>query len=147
MTALEAYGTLAKRYGSAPTSGMMGTRIIFGGRTPSLRVTIVALVLFAFTTLNFLTQSHIHPASNEQSAAALHLKNGPAKPGNLPLGDDSMNCPLCKEILQSGQFFGSAWLVFALPAHVVSSFEIGSISKPRTTQSSFRWNSRAPPHH
>ena len=113
----------------------------------SARLLLIALVLFASTAQNFLTQSHIHPVSRDRAGVALQLSDAPAKPGNLPVGDDSQNCQLCKEFAQSGQFLGGTWLAFALPAQLVSSLETGIISKWIATYASFRWNSRAPPRH
>jgi hypothetical protein len=126
-------------------SGIGKKRAIFCERASPVRLLLVAFVLLAFSVQSFLTQSHVHPIIHDRAAVALHLNIGPAKPGNLPLGDDSMNCSLCKEILQSGHFLGSALLVFALPAQVVSAFETAKIPEPPTTHTSFRWNSRAPP--
>jgi len=128
-------------------SGIEKKGAIFCERASPVRLLLVAFVLLAFSVQSFLTQSHIHPISHDRAAVALHLNFGPAKPGNLPLGDDSMNCSLCKEILQSGHFLGTALIVLALPAQVVSSFETAKAPEPLTTHTSFRWNSRAPPRH
>ena len=114
------------------------------GQTRLERLLFIAFMLLAFTVQTFVTQTHIH-ATAYGAPTALHLTDGPAKPGNLPSNDDSTNCPLCKEILQSGHFVGTAWLVFSLPAQAASSLEPVAALRPATSHAAFRWHSRAPP--
>jgi len=112
-----------------------------GARTIPVRLLRILGLVFALTLQGFVTQTHIHSLTHGLSA--LQQKGDPSK--SLPDRDDSANCPLCKEIVQSGHFLGSAWLVLAGPAQSVVLLESAAALVPPTAHSSFLWRSRAPP--
>lgn len=109
------------------------------------RLLLVFALLFAFTIQSFVTETHIHPAGYGQPTLLQHPLGGADKPANLPSGDDSSNCPLCKEISLGGQFVGPGWLVLAVPVQPVSLLNAIAVSLPPAIHAPFRWRSRAPP--
>jgi len=111
------------------------------------RLLVIAFMLLAFSLQSYVAQTHFHQAVFGQSASAQALGDAPAKPANLPVNDDSMNCPLCKEILQSAHFVGTAWLVLAAPIQTSLPLQKVVIHRPRLEVAAFPWRSRAPPRH
>lgn len=108
------------------------------------RLLLIGFMLLAFIVQGYATQTHIH---NESVAAAgILVKNGGA-PGheNYPGNDDPANCPICQQILQSGQFVAPAWQMPLLVTLVVSAIEFTIVATPRYDAISHSWRSRGPP--
>jgi hypothetical protein len=111
-------------------------------------------MLLAFAIQSIVTQTHVHLSRLSDAGLALQAgksllghDNAPLKQNNAPLNDDPSNCPLCKEILYSGQFVAPAWAVFFLPTLAVSLIETALPAISRSDTASHAWSSRAPPRH
>jgi hypothetical protein len=114
------------------------------GRSSAGRLWIVGVMLVAFAIQAFVTQTHVHPGYAD-SAVAFHADKTAPKHDNYPANDDPSNCPLCKEILYSGQFVSPTWAVILLPMHAVSVIETALLPVSRADTASHAWSSRAPP--
>ncbi len=101
-------------------------------------------MLLAFTIQAFVTQTHVHPGFSD-SVVAFHPDKTSSKHDNFPANDDPSNCPLCKEILYSGQFVAPMWAVHFLPSMAVSVIEAALPPLSRADTASHAWSSRAPP--
>ena len=101
-------------------------------------------MLLAFAIQAFVSQTHVHP-SFSTTIVAFHTDKTSPKHDNYPANDDPSNCPLCKEILYSGQFVAPIWAVFLLPNLAVSLIETVTRPVSRFDTASHTWSSRAPP--
>ena len=111
------------------------------------RVAIAFFVLLAFTFQTYVSQTHIHLAPDafaSSSKLVSHPGNG-QQPDRFPANGDPANCPVCQEIVHSGQFVTPTAAVLLLPVVAVSIVAI-VVDIPAATQSaSHTWRSRAPP--
>jgi hypothetical protein len=129
-------------------------------RVPSLhRVVFILLALVALSVQSFVVQAHIHSAAARVQAISLvTLVNGIAgdptsvAPGKTqtprdkyPVNEDPSNCPLCQEIVHSGQFVQSAAALAAVPTSVSVHFIVLSEALPSFFAVSHSWRGRAPP--
>jgi hypothetical protein len=115
------------------------------GRPSAKRLLVVAGMLLAFAIQAFITQTHVHPAGFSDAGIAFHADKSSPRHDNYPVNDDPSNCPLCKEILYSGQYVAPMWAVFFLPALAVSVIETATLPVSRYDTASQGWSSRAPP--
>ena len=108
--------------------------------------------MLAFGFQSYVTQTHIHLAPNSFASFADLGAGTPAaegtskqQPDKFPPGDDPANCPICQEILHSGQFVTPSAAALLLPTLAVSTIAIVvDITKAAQT-ASHNWRSRAPP--
>jgi hypothetical protein len=113
-------------------------------RHPAMRLAIVLLTLMAFGLQSYIAQTHIHLAP-DSFATASGVANGKLPlPDKFPANGDPANCPICQEILHSGQFVTPTAAVLLLPAVAVSIIAIVT-DIPTTHTVSHAWRSRAPP--
>lgn len=114
-------------------------------RHPAMRLFIVLLTLLAFGLQSYITQTHIHLAP-DSFASAIGISTGKhQQPDKFPANGDPANCPICQEILHTGQFVTPTAAILLLPTVAVSITKI-VIDVPATPQSaSHAWRSRAPP--
>ena len=110
---------------------------VSGGRT-RLRLLITLFALFAFSAQTYIGQVHIHLAANAW-AAQKHV------PDKFPANDDPTNCPICQEVLHSGQFVTPVGATLLPPSTVASIIRI-VVDIPVVARTfSHAWRSRAPP--
>ena len=116
------------------------------------RQALIFAVLVAFTLQGYVFQTHIHFASERAAqpefAAAAHGATGlpGTHHGKLPPSDDPDNCPLCQEILHSGQFVAPTATALVAPSAAVSTIAIVDAELPFVLALSHSWRGRAPPH-
>ncbi|HEY4265992.1 MAG TPA: hypothetical protein VGM72_11790 [Micropepsaceae bacterium] len=134
-------------------------------RRPSLpRAAFVFLALAALAIQLFVVQTHIHiPQAQGRSESvsivtlAKTLIAGPQDQGagqqaNLPrdkypINEDPSNCPLCQELVHSGQFVQSVAVLSHISFWVSVHFIPLSEALPRLFIVSHSWQGRAPPQH
>jgi hypothetical protein len=114
------------------TTGLSGWRLV-----------VVYTALLAFALQSYVIQTHIHFAP----AAALagdHGANG--HHDKFPANDDPANCPICQEILHSGQFITPSAQFLLPPTFAVSTITLVDQALPHILAPSHSWRGRAPPH-
>lgn len=113
------------------------------------------VTLLAFSLQTYLTQTHIHFASEARSTVTVEktvagavkaLTSKPANPKDkYPANEDPANCPLCQELIHSGQFVTPAAAATMLPSLSVSVIELLASAPTLTRAVSHIWRGRAPP--
>jgi hypothetical protein len=109
------------------------------------RVAISVLMLMAFAVQGYVAQTHIHLAPG---SFASYSELGAAKkglPDKFPAQDDPANCPICQEILHSGQFVTPSAAAALLPSLAVSVIAIVTHIVVAPEATSHTWQSRGPP--
>jgi hypothetical protein len=123
---------------------MLGRRPLIG-QFPAVRLFLVVVMVVAFVVQGYLTQTHIHRQNLSGSSIAQKLNDGSPKHDNYPADDDPANCPLCQQVLHSGQFVAPGSLVFFLPMLAISVIEIAVLALPLFDSVSHSWLGRGPP--
>ena len=124
-------------------------------RAPSFaRWTVTLFVFLAFAFQSYVTQTHIHVphesavnifAPIEKSPAASKAEPGKQNPDKYPPNDDPANCPICQEMLHSGQFVMPDFAALLLPTQAVSIVPV-AVALPAIVETvSHGWQGRAPP--
>lgn len=115
-------------------------------RETALRLAISLFVMLAFGLQSYITQTHIHLAPDSTASyAKLLSQSGKEKQDKFPANGDPANCPICQEILHSGQFVTPAAAVLLLPTVAVSIIKIVADIPATAQRPSHAWRSRAPP--
>jgi hypothetical protein len=103
----------------------------------SARLLLTLFALFAFGLQSYLVQTHIHTATAVSASKS--------SPDRLPAKDDPANCPICQEILHTGQFVTPTAALLVLPGASISVVEL-DVAIPKFAQGpAHAWQSRAPP--
>ena len=112
-----------------------------------MRLFVAMFVLLAFGLQSYVTQTHIHIAPDSFAPySKLIAQSGKEKqPDKFPANGDPANCPICQEILHSGQFVTPAAAVLILPTAAVSIISIVAAIPAAAQRPSHAWQSRAPP--
>jgi hypothetical protein len=123
----------------------MGQGRVIGSRTTGLsrwRAALVQLVLAAFVLQSFVIQTHIHftPAELAQLTGKSDSHHD-----HWPANDDPANCPICQELLHSGQFVTPAAQFLLPPTLAVSTIAVVDEALPFVFAPSHNWQGRAPP--
>jgi len=111
-------------------------------------VTLFALLVFAFQT--YVVQTHIHLSPQAIGSVTVGAK-APAldaqkqQPDKFPARDDPANCPICQELLHSGQFVTPSAVATLLPSLLVSVIAIVIHIAVAPEATSHTWQSRGPP--
>lgn len=116
------------------------------------RVVFTFVALFAFVLQGCVTQTHIHFPSD----AGRFIAPGLASPGNAhaklspdkrqhPDNDDPANCPICQQILFSGEYLSPAPAVLRLPSLVAYFALLVPADLVVVQRQSHIWLSRGPP--
>jgi len=105
---------------------------------PLFRHWLTLFLLLSFTLQSYIAQTHFH-RPDAPSAASGHA------PDRLPTKDDPANCPICQELLHSGQFVMPAAAALALPSASISIVAIVVAARPILRSASHSWQGRAPP--
>jgi hypothetical protein len=114
------------------------------------RQALVFAVLVAFALQGYIVQTHIH--FSPEAAALLdadtgaHAANGTSHHDKYPPADDPANCPICQEILHSGQFITPSAQFLLPPTFAVSTITLVDRALPHILAPSHSWRGRAPPH-
>lgn len=110
---------------------------------------VVSVAFVAFVIQSFLVQTHIHFTPEALARLAAHnthaVTDDPAHHDKYPANEDPANCPICQEILHSGQFVAPAAQVYLPPALAVSTIVIVDGALPFIVALSHSWRGRAPP--
>ncbi|HTT98376.1 MAG TPA: hypothetical protein VMF58_10025 [Rhizomicrobium sp.] len=116
-------------------------------RNSALRLAISLFVMLAFGLQSYITQTHIHLKPDTFSSyAKLNHETGKQDPADkFPANGDPANCPICQEILHSGQFVTPTAAVLLLPTATVSIIKIVADIPVAAQRPSHAWRSRAPP--
>ncbi len=116
-------------------------------RETALRLAISLFVMLAFGVQGYIAQTHIHLAPDTFapfSKLASHAGKE-QQPDKFPANGDPANCPICQEILHSGQFVTPTAAALLLPAVAVSIIRIAADIPAAAQRPSHAWRSRAPP--
>ena len=105
------------------------------------RLVLVYAAILAFAFQSYVIQTHIHFAPT----TALASDHQSGHHDKVPANDDPANCPICQEILHSGQFITPAAQFLLLPAFAVSTITIVDRALPHIFAPSHNWRGRAPP--
>jgi hypothetical protein len=116
-------------------------------RETAWRLAISMFVMLAFSLQSYITQTHIHlKADTFSSYSKLSNETGKQNPlDKFPANGDPANCPICQEILHSGQFVTPTAAVLLLPTVAVSIIKIVADIPVAAQRPSHAWRSRAPP--
>jgi hypothetical protein len=116
---------------------------------------VVLVTLLAFAVQTYLTQTHIHLASEGQPSrvhSQLVLAGGKVSIGTpverkdrYPANEDPANCPLCQELIHAGQFVTPAASALILPSLSLSVIDLAVQSVPLVHAVTHIWHGRAPP--
>jgi len=111
------------------------------------RRALVYAVLVAFALQTYIVQTHIHfaPAALSQLAGG-HEAVPQGSHDKYPANDDPANCPICQEILHSGQYLTPSAAALLLPTLAVSTIAMVDKALPHLSAPSHSWRGRAPPH-
>lgn len=105
------------------------------------RLAVVCLALLTFAFQSYVVQTHIHFApetlAHSQGANGHHDK--------FPANEDPANCPICQEILHSGQFVTPSAEFLLPPTFAVSTIALVDQALPHIFAPSHSWRGRAPP--
>ncbi len=116
------------------------------------RQAFVFAMLLAFALQGYVVQTHIHFAPGAaallDAVAASHGVKGAAQDHHdkYPPADDPANCPICQEILHSGQFVTPSAAALLPPSLAASTIAIVDVELPFVLALSHSWRGRAPPH-
>jgi hypothetical protein len=114
------------------------------------RRALVFVLLVAFALQGYVVQTHIHFAADAPLALGSASHDAKAAVGGhhdkFPPGEDPANCPICQEILHTGQFVTPATLSVLPPAVAVSTIVFVDAARPFISVASHSWRGRAPPH-
>jgi hypothetical protein len=116
-------------------------------RETALRLVVSLFVMLAFSVQSYVTQTHIHLAPDGSSLySKLISESGKNKQQDkYPANGDPANCPICQEILHSGQFVTPAAAILLLPSVAVSIIQVVADIPAASERPSHAWQSRAPP--
>jgi hypothetical protein len=117
------------------------------------RLAVASVVFVAFALQSFVVQTHIHftpdaearLAAYAASHAGAHGDVGQSRHSRHAPGDDPADCPICQEILHSGQFVAPVPQLFLPPAMAVSTVAVVDTALPFIVARSHGWRGRAPP--
>jgi hypothetical protein len=112
-----------------------------GLRPHGWRFVLTLLALASFACQTYLFQTHIHFAPETEAQLAGHPIGHDRSPGS----GDPANCPICQEILHSGQFVTPAAQVLLSPLAAVSTIVLVDAALPFVGALSHDWRGRAPP--
>lgn len=102
-------------------------------------------MLLAFAVQGFVVQTHIHVQDAYQAGVTQKADGNSPRHDNYPANEDPASCPLCKELLYSGQYVAPMWAVLYLPTMAVSLIETATRPAADFATPSHSWSSRAPP--
>ncbi|MGZ5960219.1 MAG: hypothetical protein ACXWLE_03925 [Rhizomicrobium sp.] len=116
---------------------------------------LMFVTLLAFSVQTYLTQTHIHMASEGHTLTALEraidgsakaIGSAPVVPKDkYPPNEDPANCPLCQELIHAGQFVTPAAAAILLPSLSISVIEVVAFAAPLNAAVTHIWRGRAPP--
>jgi hypothetical protein len=115
-------------------------------RSTASRFMVLAIAL-TFAVQSFLTQTHIHGASQHSSLATAAVDVKAVKEGKAPADNSRSECPLCQAIAHSGVFVAPATSLPCLSLLWVMAVATGFSSLAATYAPAHDWQSRAPPLH
>jgi hypothetical protein len=121
-------------------------------RLTGWRLALASLLLAAFALQSYVVQTHIHLTQAESARLSLYdathgAKLAPADHHDrYPANDDPANCPICQEILHSGQFVTPSAQALLPPSLAVSTIAVVDTALPFLLTLSHSWRGRAPPH-
>lgn len=112
----------------------------------ALRFVVTFFALLAFSLQSYVTQTHIHLAPDRfASYGAEKSESQKRLPDRFPANGDPSNCPICQEVLHSGQFITPAAAALLPPSLVASIVPVAAQIAVVARAASHAWRSRAPP--
>jgi len=108
------------------------------------RTATVIVALFAFLCQSIALQAHFHPQANlvsRPSASSLHV--GVHERRSPP--DQPADCPLCRELAQSGVYLTPGQVTVSLPVDSEAQNAAAFSFRSTLANRSHAWRSRAPP--
>ena len=108
-----------------------------------LRCMLTVCILAAFALQSFVVQTHVHFAHSDITRFGARVIGHGHK---LPSRDDPANCPICQEMIHSGQFVAPTSPILFLPTMTVSTIAVVDRLLPFILALSHSWQGRAPPH-
>jgi hypothetical protein len=127
---------------------------------PRARYFLLALLALAIQVLTVQTHIHVPPSVISRSTTiaatpgkaiaslattmAAEIQANPT--GNkTPYNDDTSNCPICQQIMNSSHFVHSAGVLALLPGFVAASAIVSTEALVSSIAVAHPWKSRAPP--
>lgn len=123
-----------------------GRTVIRKRLPPALRFALTVVALLAFTFQSYVVQTHIHLVGRNVVALGMATSEARSKPEKFPANQDPSNCPLCQELLHSGNFVAPSAIAALPPALAISTIVIRLETEIAPQPISHSWHGRAPPH-
>jgi hypothetical protein len=112
--------------------------------SPARRFVVFVAVL-AFALQSYITQTHIHDASQGLGGIVkIATPQSPAQ-GKTPLHDGQSDCPFCQAVIHAGAFVASATPLLLLPSTLVETIALVFTARATSNAAAHDWQSRAPP--
>ena len=111
----------------------------------NLRFIVTFFALLAFSLQSYVTQTHIHLAPDRLIFDSGKQVSQKRLPDRFPANGDPSNCPICQEVLHSGQFLTPVAASILPPSFVASVIPLASRIVVFARAASHSWRSRAPP--
>jgi hypothetical protein len=113
---------------------------------PGWRIALAYLAILAVAFQSYIVQTHIHLTPGDAARlAGTAVTHGQDSHDKYPASDDPANCPICQEILHSGQFVTPAAQMLLPPALAVSTIAVVDTPLAIALAPSHSWRGRAPP--
>ena len=114
-------------------------------RASPARRFVVFIAALAFALQSYITQTHIHDASQGLGGAVkIAATQSPAQ-GKAPLHDGRTDCPFCQAVIHAGAFVAAATPLLYLPFTLVETVALIFTARATSDAAAHDWQSRAPP--
>jgi hypothetical protein len=134
--------TTARRIGSTSRPPHPGRRLGAGW----IAVLLAMLVVFSWQSLVAQTHNHFDRAPTSTAIGTTGAIAASSSDRNSPF-DSPANCPICREIAQSGAYLPPAPIVLPAPQAMLVWLVAGLAFALILERRSLGWHSRAPPLH
>jgi hypothetical protein len=106
---------------------------------------VVYIALFTFALQSYVTQTHIHDASQGFGGIAKIAATQSPAPGKAPFHHNKADCPLCQAVVHAGFFVSPATPLLHLPFTLVETVAPVFTLAVASNATAHDWQSRAPP--
>ena len=114
-------------------------------RSGPARCFVVFIAVFAFALQSYVTQTHIHDASQVFGGVAKIAATQSPAPGKAPSHDNKADCPLCQAVIHAGIFVSPATPLLHLPFTLIETVVPVLTLAAASNATAHDWQSRAPP--
>jgi hypothetical protein len=103
------------------------------------------VAILAFALQSYMTQTHIHDASQGIGGIVKIVATQPLGQGKAPLHDGQTDCPFCQAVIHAGVFVASATPLLLLPFAWAETVALVFAPRAAFDAAAHDWQSRAPP--